>query len=176
MPDTEEGKIIEEDTLFVLDTTATQESGSRTHDMLVDGRAVPVKFDYGVPKELPFGVAMRFLKTPEFQLTDKDGKPRDFQRVPIQPDELGAGERFRLAEDETVAKYNELTVDALVMRAVLLPGGEKMSKRFGKDAIVEFIQTATAERRKANTVNEANPDEFLPEADASDDNLQEVAA
>ncbi|WOF74139.1 hypothetical protein QMT40_001786 [Parvibaculaceae bacterium PLY_AMNH_Bact1] len=153
----------EEETLFVLDTTC-KEDVNRTHEMPFEGRTVPITFKYDTPRELPFALAIKFLKTPSFVCTDEEGTPIPFDGIPKQPGELQAGEELQLQPNEVVAKLDELTVDALVLRANVLPDGEKLNKRSGKDNLIAFIVDKTTEQNAANTRSEGGEDEFTPPA------------
>ena len=157
---TERAKLPE--TLYVLDTTALPSRGPREHEMIVsDARGQKLrkafKFEPGVPLELPFAVAIKFLKIPEFKRSDKDGNLLPYQRQPKQPNELGAGERFALADHQTVADYHELATMNLLQRVYELPGGELLEKSTDRENIpafreklINFLIRTTVERREAN--------------------------
>lgn len=156
--------------MYVIDMTATPNSGPREHDMMVDGVVRSIKFVPGKPYKMPREVAVKFLRiSTAFKLTDADGNVLAWRGVPKQPDELQAGEKLRLAPDETVANYNDLHDEALWLRAVSLPGGEKVTKDGSREDVIAFIIGAIAERKKLNSVNEANPDEWTPPADSEED-------
>lgn len=162
-----------EDDIFVLDTTA-QPGVDRTHEMLIEGRLVPFTFKYATPLKLPFAIAMKFVNIAEFVSTDENGVPTPFKRTPVQPEQLQAGQRFRLADDETVARYDELTIEALLIRAAIMPGGEAIKRNSGKQAIIDFLQETAKARRAANVQNDIDPDSFIPEPE-DDDLLSQVA-
>lgn len=167
---------------FVLDTTAQPDQyvnnivvpGARVHDQMVDGRRRSFKFEQGKPVEMPAAIAMKFLRDPAFIRTDAKGVEVDYLRTPKQPDELGAGERMVLKDNETIARIDELSGPALLQRAVALPGGEKFGLSETKPdraEMIAFIVAAKAEIRKANTSKESDRgrDEFVPEAEFGDD-------
>ena len=108
-------------TLFVIDTTAKPGNKPRDHQQIVDGVIKTYSFWAGKPLELPLAVAIKFLKHEEFKLTNAQGDLLPYHRRPKQPDELEAGEHFKIADDETIAKYGELTNRALFQRALELP-------------------------------------------------------
>jgi hypothetical protein len=82
---------------------------------------------------------------------------------------MKAGERFVLADHQTVANYTELTTTDLLRRALELPGGELVTR--DRETLIDFITKTELERRKANSAKEADrgADEFLPEAEAGDE-------
>lgn len=156
-------------TVFVLDITATSESPVRTHELIVDGVLKPFVFHHGKPLALPLPIALKFLKTESFKRTDAAGNVIEFKRRPKQPDELGAGEKIRLGDHETIARYDELSSAALLQRAAELPGGEVFAKSGtpDRDGMIEFIKETKAKLKKANTAKERDvgDDEFVPEAE-----------
>jgi hypothetical protein len=112
------------DTLFVQDTTCPaglEPDGktpiTRTHVQLVDmdGAEIemPFTFVFGKKTEMPISVAMKFLKTAEFIVTDHNGKR--VPRTPDQPDEHSR-KPFVLRDDQVVADLAELSEDALWKR------------------------------------------------------------
>lgn len=155
---------LEEQTIHVVDTTVLP-GEKRVHELTVEGRNKAFAFEHNTPLELPFAIAMKFLHITEFIATDEKGEPKPFLRTPTQPEELQAGQRFRLADNETVARYDELTLEALLTRAALLPGGEAVKRNLGKDKIAKFIEEAAKVRRLANVQSDTDPDSFVPEPD-----------
>lgn len=153
--------------MHVIDMTALPGQDDREHQILVDGVARTFKFKAGKPTALPPEIAVKFLKTDTFKLTDEKGTVLPWRGVPRQPDELQAGEKLILKPEEVVANLDELHDDALWLRVAQLPGGEK-ANREDRDAMISYIITTTEARKKANTVNEADPDSFTPEAEADD--------
>lgn len=155
-------------TYLVLDSTA--KDGPRIHEMLVNGAVRPFVFKPGEALELDAPIALKFLKHDAFWAVNAKGERIAISRRPRQPEELGAGERFRLGENETVANYTELTTDALIHRAVELPGGEQYATGApDRAAIIAFIKQTTEANRKANTVNENDADGYTPEAELDDE-------
>lgn len=155
-------------TLFVLDTTATPDVRERSHDMMVDGIVTPFKFEYGKPRELPYAIAVKFLRHSAFLLTDAKGSRLAYQRRPKQPDELGAGEQFKLGEDEVVARYDELSSHALQQRVLEMPDGDRFAENPKRDEMIAFIVAARKAKEAANKAKEPDigEDDFVPEADA----------
>lgn len=156
--------------VYVLDTTATAERPIRKHDMVIDGLIRPITFEFGKPTALDQHVAIKFLKHDGFKLTDKDGNLLKYEHRPKQPDELGAGEKFKLGENEVVARYDELTLASIFARACELPGGEQFAKQTKPDRgeMIAFIKATKKKMAEANKSKEADigKDDFIPEADA----------
>lgn len=158
--------------LLVLDSTATE--GPRTHEQIVDKIVTPYTFERGKPLRLPYAVAAKFLQHDAFKCVNEEGKIIAWQRRPRQPEELGAGERLKLADNETIARYDELSSAALFQRAVELPGGERFAKagqRPERTDMIAFITEAAVLKKKANVSNEKDigEGEFVPEAEAEED-------
>lgn len=128
----------EEKLYRVVDSSATAEHPIRNHEVMVDGQVRQVDFRYGEPTVLPMNVAMKFRKE-GFKVSDFDGHEVKLNAV---TDETV---RIRIGDDEVVAKYDELSIDALQMRAVILPGGEKfLQGPIQKDAVIAFLKAPLA--------------------------------
>jgi len=155
-------------TLFVLDTTAV--SGPRTHEQIIDGMVKSFTFEQGKALPLPKAVAIKFIRHDAFKLVDKDGNLIEFKRRPKQPDELGAGETLVLAQDETIARYDELSTPSLQARVLEMAGGERFAEAPVRGEMIAFIIEAKVKAAKANVSREADvgKDEFLPEPDLED--------
>jgi len=169
-------------TLFVLDTTAVQGQPPRTHDMWVAGPRGTGKilksftFEPGKPLKLPFPVAVRFLAIDAFKHTDEQGNLLPYSRQPKQPEELGAGEKFEIADNQTIARYSELSTMALIQRTVELPGGEAAVEGKDRGRMIDFIieqkkkkRDANLEKRPARQIagqaEEGDSEEFYPAAE-----------
>jgi len=92
---------------------------TRTHQVIINGEVSDVVFKYGEDKFLPESVAMKFSKE-GFRIVHIE----DDAEIYI-PREIPVGAPVQLRPDEVIARYTELTFDALRTRAVILPGGEK---------------------------------------------------
>jgi hypothetical protein len=149
--------------LHVIDTNARRETanneenrhkgfGPRTHDLLIGGHKQTFVFNPHEPKMLSFAVAVKFLAISGFQHVAADGTPLPYSRRPKQPDELGAGEKFELADHQTVADMGELTNMALLQRVLELPGGEQFRAvdKPDRKAMIDFIKKSAKQRRQAN--------------------------
>jgi hypothetical protein len=145
---TEKAKI--DDHLYVVDTTALPGQPPRVHDMY-DGKLLkPFEFKAGAPTRLPFAVAIKFLRISAFKRTDEHGNLLPYSRQPKQPEELGAGEKLEIADNQTVARYTELSTMALVQRALELPGGEVVIATKDRDRMIDFIIEQKKKKRVAN--------------------------
>jgi hypothetical protein len=158
----------------VLDLTATAESGPRTHEQIVNGAKRQFTFKPGEPLELPIEIAVKFLKHAEaFKLVNAEGEIVPYNRQPKQPEDLQAGETLALAENETIARFDELSTAALVQRVMELPGGEQFAQSETKperSALVAFLIDAVKQKRKGNQAPkpDVGPDEFVPDAEIED--------
>lgn len=157
-------------TAFIIDTTAID--APRVHELIVDKTIRQFTFKPREPLKLPLPVAVKFLKHEGFQLANEKGEVIPYSRRPKQPNELGAGETFKLAENETIARYDELMTSALMQRALEMPGGEKFSTKDKPDrvAMIDFIKGTLAEQQKANTskTKDIGEDDFVPAAEDFD--------
>lgn len=163
---------------YVIDSTATPKdervygSGPRTHEQIVDGVHMPFTFEYGKPLAMPEKIARKFLKHDAWKLTDASGTVLPFQRPPKQPHEAQAGEQFKLADNECVARYDELSNEALKTRVLEMPGGEKFADAApSRKAVIEFIVQTKLAIAKANTskVPDTGKDDFVPEPELDEE-------
>ena len=105
--------------LKVIDSSLTLDHAIRTHQVVINGEVSDVVFKYGEDKLLPESVAMKFSKE-GFRIVHIE----DDAEIYI-PREIPIGAPVQLKPDEVIARYTELTFEALRTRAVILPGGEK---------------------------------------------------
>lgn len=160
----------------VVDTTAvpfdelSKRGGPRTHVLVVDGLNKSFTFQPHEAKELPPAIAVRFLKDEAFKLVDKEGNPIEYRRRPRLPEELGAGERLAVADDEVIARLEELTDKALQLRALELTGGEKFAEAANRADMIAFLTEHRKKRAKANAAPpEVGGDTFTPEPELDDE-------
>lgn len=158
--------------MLVLDTSATPSenspTGERMHAQIINGITKIFRFKPGVGTPLDPAVAAKFLRHDAFRLVDADGNELPYERVPKQPNDLQAGEKLVLADNETVARYDELTNAALLQRVLPLPGGEKFSAEApDRKAVIDFIIAAQQKlaAAKRSRVSDVGADEFVPAAD-----------
>lgn len=160
-----------EKTMRVLDKTARPgPNGSRTHELIVNGLPQQFTFDYTKTLDLPFAIAQKFLQHDNFVLVDESGNQIVPRRLPKQPHELGAGETLTMADDEVIARLDELNNAALLARAVTLKGGERFVDKPEREALIAFL---VEERKKLAKMNKAAPDvggdDFIPEPDLDEE-------
>jgi hypothetical protein len=149
--------------LYVMDGSATPTSGDRIHELMhAGGRLKSYTFEYGKPLHLPFALAVRFLKNEGFYRTDAAGEEIPFERAPKRPEELAAGEKLTISDDQVIARYSELTNEALTLRAAMLPASEEVVAKGPREAVIKFIVEHNIKTREQNTVHERVVDEFTP--------------
>lgn len=147
--------------MFVLDTTCRPgDNAKRTHDMPINGQVRPITFEYGKPLPLPREVALKFLEHAEFLHTDVEGNVLPFQRRPKQPEDLGAGETLVLKEDETIARFDELSTIALQNRVIAKNGGEKFAASSDRGSMIAFL---SALKPKQPQMTKAKPVDGAPD-------------
>lgn len=124
---------VKEPVYKVIDTSATNEAPTRVHDIFYNGKTERITFKAGEPTELPQGLAMKFNQD-GFIVIDENGET---YKPPVAKSEVVTK---HLNDGEVVARLDELTIEALMARAALLPGGEKVKK--SKKELVEFLTTS----------------------------------
>lgn len=125
--------------LDVIDTSASSEYPIRKHDMMVDGEIHTVEFHYGKATTLPYALGARFLQD-GFKVSDHDGNP---VTAPAAGNDVINN---LLGEDEVVANYSELSIEALQVRALSRVGGELfLGDDIDRAEIVTFLKTAAVD-------------------------------
>lgn len=137
----------------VKDLNATTDA--RRHDLLdADGKIVSFDFMPNRYTAVPLTMATRFLVgNSGFEVLGPDGQ---VLRLMAQP-QTGAGPGIVLRPDQVIASLDELTLDALVTRAVAKGG--KFTKASGKKAVVEFLVGGAP--APAGTIDDLPEDEPL---------------
>ena len=134
--------------LEVTDTNCTPAYPTRIHDILYEGRVKQVKFELGEAQTLPLDIALKFLKDESFLVVDPEtGKKYD--PTPKQPDEVGPT-AFQLGADEIVAKYDELSQEALFLRVKQMPGTESIRKNAAKDKLIAILAAGRLDEQSDN--------------------------
>lgn len=124
---------------LVIDSSCTAEGKPRIHDILVDGHFERIVFKYGEPTLLPYHKAVKFMLD---GFTVKDADTDSTLHNPSVTDETV---RIRIGADEIVAKYEELEMTALKIRAGKMVGGEVyITKKASKAELIAFIKAANA--------------------------------
>lgn len=163
---------ISDESMLVLDTTATPSelnpTGERIHAQLIGNFPQQFKFLPGKGTSLPAAVAHKFLQHEAFRLVDESGSELPYERTPKQPSDLGAGEKLNLADNETIARFDELSNKALLRRVLPLPGGEQFSEKANnRQEIIDFIIEHRRQKAAENKAKERDvgPNDFVPRAD-----------
>jgi len=126
----------------VIDKNTKMGEPARFHDCVVDGRIVSYGFEANKGTEMLEAHARKFVPNDSFEVTDDTGRIVTAS-IPVLKG-FSADRESILEDDECVAKFDELTVDALYERAAPLPGGEKIKKNAKKDDLIDFLLTARA--------------------------------
>lgn len=147
--------------LRVIDSAAR--NGSRTHEMLNEpGERTSIYTfpDWQTAIEVPVHHAMLFAQSPDFEVYGQDGKPIKLRQI---EGAAGSG-KLVLRADETIARLDELTRDALVERVKRLPGGDKLARLKAKDMIDALLSANKPDLRA-----EEEDDDDLIEDDGDED-------
>lgn len=103
--------------LRVTDSSCTSDAPVRQHTINVRGEEILVTFELGKETILPFEQGVKFM-VDGFKVEEVDGF--ELHLPTVAKDSVTA----QLAKDECVAKFSELTLTALTLRAAQKPGGE----------------------------------------------------
>ena len=131
--------------MFVLDTSA--HDTERVHEQIIGGAIKKFTFKARTPTALPPDIAVKFLKSEGFMLTDRDGNPQEWAQTPRQPHEMGAGEQISLGPNEVIATLEELGRGSLVKRALQL-GASEAAMDAPKEDLIAFVKQKTMEFRR----------------------------
>lgn len=154
--------------MLVLDTTA--KDGPRVHEQIINDSIQQFTFHPGKGLPLAPAIAVKFLKHDAFKRIDEHGNVLEWRRAPKQPDELGAGEVLKIADTETIARVDELSIGALLQRSLEMPGGERFTAQSKRSEMIDFIVATTIARKKAKMAPpEMGANDFVPEAEIDDD-------
>lgn len=112
--------------------------GARSHDIQMNDGSVK---SFQFPNEssyipVPAEVAMRLSRIPSFEVKDSRGLTVIPQQV---EEETGMGEVVSLAADQVIANLNELTKEALTLRANSPELGGKFKANTSKETLIQFI-------------------------------------
>ncbi len=134
------------ETAQVFDTTA-RVGEPRTHQIVVgkhpDGEPLvkAYKLSSDVPTVMPLDHAMKFLVDKAFRVQRMDGTV--IRPVDKPTDALA---NIRLEPDQVIARLDELSIDALLKRAKLLPDSQRFGANSAADDIIAFILAAQPKR------------------------------
>lgn len=160
----------------VQDTTCVAGGPKRTHEIIVDGLIKPCAFEYGVPLTMPESHARKFVHIPEFIVLNAEGK-RVKPAISITLGFDAAG-KLTLADDQCVARLDELSMESLLSRASPLLGGEKMTLKTGKATVIAFLIEARKKKLVQNisTEKRASGDDADEMSDAEVQRMAELEA
>jgi hypothetical protein len=125
----------------VYDTSATAQNPVRIHDLVFDGVVEQVRFTYGEATKLPLSKALKFQKA-GFVVKDAEDV-----LIPT-PSETPETVKTQLKVGEIIARYEELTNEALLLRVAILPGGEAFTRSSKKKELVDFLIESEKNRAK----------------------------
>lgn len=147
----------------VWDSSATPQAKERIHEIIFEGEIIEVTFNYNKPTLLPFEKAIKFRQD-GFIVKD----PAGFQVE--GPNKKNDSVTDKLEKNEVIARLDELSLDALIVRAVMRPGGEKYSKSTSKKELIDFL---LADKGPKTAPRRAPVPEYDGNEVASDDELSE---
>lgn len=121
--------------LLVNDLSVNETSGPRTHVIVVGGQEIEVKFELGKQTILPFEQGAKFMGKEGFVVREVDGNEL---KIPAVPSDSVAAQ---IGPDECVAKYDELTFNALKVRAAQKQDGEIFleAEQEDRDSVIAFL-------------------------------------
>lgn len=155
--------------LMVLDTNATDPDRPRVHTIIVDGLPKDIEFARAKSVKLPFSQAVKFLKAEGFIVSDDAGTVYK----PTAEGKTTDGSKLVLNPDQCIASYDELTMDALAIRANQRPGGERFKKNSKRPEVIAFLSQGGAEAVKASTNAKGAPSPAGADEDVSTDDASE---
>jgi hypothetical protein len=158
--------------LYVQDNNALE--GARTHEQLLDGKAVKTVFQPGEKVKLPFHHAVKYL-IDGFTVTDS-GDTLYKKPGGAEKDASGAA---TLGEGEVIAHLRELTNPALLIRANQISGGEKYNGKTKKAVLLNFLTTnkghkVAKEEKKAAPKSISGEEDLLEGDEMSEDELNKA--
>lgn len=149
--------------LRVIDTAA--KTGPRTHEMPNEPgeRTSTYTFpDWQTAIEVPVHHAMIFAQIPDFECYGIDGKPIKLRKV----DGAAGSGKLVLRADETIARLDELTRDAIIERVKRLPGGDKLARLKVKDMIDALL---AANKPDLRTDGDEDEESLIDDSDEDED-------
>jgi hypothetical protein len=145
--------------LRVIDSAAKM--GPRTHLMPNEPGTRDSSYtfpDWQTAVSVPLHRAMMFAQAPDFEVYDEDGKPLTMRNL----EGVGGTGKLVLRPDETIARLDELSREALVERAKRLPGGDKIARMKREDMLSALLAAnkpdMRVEEEDADDLVEPDPD------------------
>lgn len=146
--------------LYVVeDSSCTAVSTPREHTVIVNDQPVPVTFVYGQRTELEYDVAMKFASVEGFTVSDLEGR-----EVTVPKVVANTIKQLQVAPDEVIAKYTELSLEALQVRAAASPDGEKFVGVDQPEILIDFLMNGLTVDDEENLI-----DDDLDEGDGTDE-------
>jgi hypothetical protein len=148
-------------TLRVIDSAA--KTGPRTHLMPNEPGTRDSIYtfpDWQTAIEVPIHHAMMFAQAADFEVYDADGKPLVMRNL----DGVGGTGKLVLRPDETIARLDELSREALIDRAKRLPGGDKIARMKREDMLAALLSANKPDLR----IEEEDADDLV-EPDKDDE-------
>jgi len=137
---------LNEKTMRIVDSSCTPEYTERHHAVVIDGKQIPLIFKFGEDMILPYETGAKLMGLEGFRAFDPDTGSEIM--VPPKTDETI---RIKIAADEIVAKYDELTLGALKVRAASRPGGEVfLTGEVEAKHIISFLKADAAKVHREN--------------------------
>ncbi len=138
--------------LAVQDMTCKPPDGIRVHDIpvfnekgdMVDVKAVKCVYDKRT--KVPKNIGLQFLKYKTFVVSIVSDDPAKDGKVlkPLDIHEGGDG-GLKLADNEIVANYDELSSEALFRRCHILPKSEGIDEDSTREGMIAFLKKSRAE-------------------------------
>lgn len=117
--------------------------------------------------EMPEAHALQFLKDESFIVTDSNG----VRIKPVIKKDTDVG-KIVLADDELIAKYDELTQESLYKRCKIIPGTDHIKKNTKKADLVECLMSHEVKRK--NVGQSRGSEDSLPENTNVADSLLDI--
>ncbi len=140
--------------LKVTDSSCTLDYPLREHAVRLNGDLVKVVFKFGEEKIVPYELGLKFNGLEGFNVEFSDG-----EKLPT-PVQVKESVQQALKNDECVAKFSELTIESLKIRAARKKGGEMFlaAPDEARNDIIGFLigqaPAALSTGAKASTVDD----------------------
>lgn len=136
--------VTQSETYLVRDMNA--KGKPRTHEVpLGDGSFRSFTFpDESTGLPIPIAAAIKLARIPGFEVKNRDGIVITGQQI---EEEDATGDFVTLSADQTIAKFSELTQDALLLRAIDCgEPGRVFKKNSSRDSLIEFLISRNASK------------------------------
>ena len=121
--------------MLVKDSSCNEICQHRQHTITLNGEQTMVDFYFGKDTILPYEAAMKFAALDGFEVIDPEGRTVSIPQ---------AVENVIINSDQTIAFYNELTLEALQIRAATKVGGEDFVNSEDRELLIYFIKGIVA--------------------------------